>query len=66
VISPDVIGNAYDVDSTTVMIYRIPSIRVVKLSFPRPVPQGSFYDRDMHSGRQPIPLSELAVPPEPT
>jgi uncharacterized protein DUF4387 len=66
VISPGVIGSAYDVDPTTVMIYRIPSLRVVKISFPRPVPQGSFYDRDMHSGQHHIPLSALAVPPDPT
>jgi hypothetical protein len=64
VISPDVIGTMYKVDPATVTIYRIPSLRSVKISFPRPVPQGSFYDRDMHSGQQHIPLSELSVPPD--
>jgi hypothetical protein len=37
----------------------MPSIRVVKVSFPRPVAQGSFGDRDMHSGQQYIPLADL-------
>jgi hypothetical protein len=63
VISPNVIGSLYKVDPAAVKIYRIPSLRAVKISFPRPVPQGSFYDRDMHSGQQYIPLSELRVPP---
>jgi hypothetical protein len=63
VITPDAIGDAYAVDPATVLIFRIPSLRVVKISFPRPVPQGSFYDRDMHSGQQHIPLSELVIAP---
>jgi hypothetical protein len=63
VISPVVIGTMYKVDPATVKIYRIPSLRSVKISFPRPVPQGSFYDRDMHSGQQHIPLAELSLPP---
>jgi hypothetical protein len=64
VISPDVIGTMYKVDPATVRIYRIPPLRSVKISFPRPVPQGSFYDRDMHSGQQHIPLAELRLPPD--
>jgi hypothetical protein len=47
-----------------VKIYRLPSLRAVKISFPRSVPQGSFYDRDMHSGQQHIPLSQLPLPPD--
>jgi hypothetical protein len=54
----------YGVDPATVNIYRIPSLRAVKISFPRPVPQGSFHDRDMHSGQQYIPLAGLSLPPD--
>jgi hypothetical protein len=64
VISPEVIGTLYKVDPATVKIYRISSLRSVKISFPRPVPQGSFYDRDMHSGQQHVPLSELSLQPD--
>jgi hypothetical protein len=61
-ISPEVIAGLYKVDPAVVQIYRIPSIRAVKISFPRPVPQGSFYDRDMHSGQQHLPLAAVRLP----
>jgi hypothetical protein len=34
----------------------------VKISFPRPVPQGSLRDRDMHSGQHHVPLALLPIP----
>jgi hypothetical protein len=60
-LSPPVIAQAYRVDASEVSIYQIPGIRAIKISFPRPVPQGSFADRDMHSGQQHIPLSRIVV-----
>ncbi|HWE69102.1 MAG TPA: DUF4387 family protein, partial [Acidimicrobiales bacterium] len=63
VVSPEVIGVLYQVDPATVQIFRMPSIRAMKISFPRPVPQGSFFDRDMHSGQQHVPLSGLSLTP---
>jgi Domain of unknown function (DUF4387) len=60
-LTAEVIAREYRVGASTVSIYRIPSIRAIKISFPRPVPQGSFADRDMHSGQQHILLSQLAV-----
>lgn len=59
----DAIGRAYRVDPTTVRIFRIPSIRVVKISFPRPTAQGGVHDRDMHAGQQHIPLALLPLDP---
>jgi hypothetical protein len=47
-----------------VRIFRLPSLRTVKISFPRPVPQGSFTDRDMHADQQHIPLAALRIPGE--
>ena len=41
---------------------RLPDLRVVKVSFPRPVPQGSLRDRDMHSGQHHVPLAVLPLP----
>src|SRR5437660_3626082 len=60
-LSPDVIANEYRVDPGKVSIFRIPSIRAIKVSFPRPVTQAGFDDRDMHSGQQHLPLLRLPI-----
>lgn len=57
-----VIAELYRVDHKTIQIFRIPSLNVVKVSFPRPVPQGSLRDRDMHAGQHHVPLALLRVP----
>jgi Domain of unknown function (DUF4387) len=49
---------------TAESISRLPEIRAVKISFPRPTTQGGRHDRDMHAGQQHIPISQLAQPPE--
>jgi Domain of unknown function (DUF4387) len=60
-IDEDVIARLYRVAREDVRIFRLPSIRVVKISFPRPTPQGGVEDRDMHAGQQHVPLAELAL-----
>ena len=60
-LSEDVIARLYRVASEDVRIFRLPSIRVVKVSFPRPTAQGGVEDRDMHAGQQHVPLAELAL-----
>ena len=55
------IARLYKVQAEHVTIYRLPSIRVVKISFPRPTAQGGVDDRDMHAGQQHVPLAELAL-----
>jgi hypothetical protein len=60
-LSAEAIAREYRVDASKVSIFRIPSIRAIKVSFPRPVPQAGFEDRDMHSGQQHIPLLRLPV-----
>ena len=62
VLLADTVARIYQVDPATVALYRLPEIRVIKVSFPRPVVQGGFADRDMHSGQQHIPLAALPVP----
>jgi hypothetical protein len=61
-INEGVIARLYDLDAATVQIFRIPALNVVKISFPRPVPQGSLRDRDVHAGQHHVPLAAL-VPP---
>jgi hypothetical protein len=57
-----VIARLYGVPAETVQIYRIAALNVVKISFPRPVVQGSLRDRDIHAGQHHVPLALLALP----
>lgn len=66
VIDEAVIARLYGVDPATIKLFRIPSLHVVKVAFPRPVSQGSLRDRDMHRGQQHVPLALLPVPSIPT
>jgi hypothetical protein len=61
-LNEEVIAGLYRVAASTVRMFRIPSLNVVKISFPRPVPQGSLRDRDMHAGQHHVPLALLPVP----
>lgn len=58
-IDEEVVARLYDLDPATIQIFRIPSLNVVKISFPRPVAQGSLYDRDIHAGQHHVPLAAL-------
>lgn len=63
---PDLINEAtiaelYGVPAESVLIFRIPALNVVKISFPRPVSQASLRDRDVHAGQHHVPLARLAV-----
>lgn len=55
------IAALYQVPAESIAIFRLPSIRVVKISFPRPVAQGGVQDRDMHAGQQHVPLVQLVL-----
>jgi len=55
------IAALYAVPVETVLIFRIAALNVVKISFPRPVAQGSLRDRDIHGGQHHVPLASLAV-----
>ncbi|THC47402.1 DUF4387 domain-containing protein [Streptomyces sp. A1499] len=56
------IAQLYGVLPDGVQVFRIPSLNVVKISYPRPVTQGSLRDRDVHSGQHHVPLAMLPVP----
>jgi hypothetical protein len=57
-----VIARLYRVPAGTVQVFRLPDLNVVKVSFPRPVPQGSLHDRDIHAGQHHVPLALLPLP----
>ncbi|MEV5713059.1 DUF4387 domain-containing protein [Amycolatopsis mediterranei] len=62
-LNESVIAQLYRVEEKTVQLFRIPSLNVVKISFPRPVGQGSLRDRDVHAGQHHVPLARMPVPP---
>jgi uncharacterized protein DUF4387 len=61
-ITEELISELYHVPPASLQIFRIPDLRVVKVSFPRPVVQGSLRDRDMHAGQHHVPLANTALP----
>jgi hypothetical protein len=58
-----VIADLYRVEESTVQIFRLPALNVVKISFPRRISQGSLRDRDMHAGQHHVPLAQLPIGP---
>jgi hypothetical protein len=51
-ISAENIAEIYGVKAEQVMHFPVPDLNMIKISFPRPVPQGGFEERDLHSGQQ--------------
>jgi hypothetical protein len=62
-ITTDLIAQLYQIAPESLQVFRIPQLRVIKVSFPRPVLQGSLRDRDMHAGQHHVPLANTTVPP---
>ena len=61
-ITAELISELYHVPPASVQIFRIPDLRVVKVSFPRPVTQGGLHDRDLHAGQHHVPLANTVCP----
>jgi hypothetical protein len=61
VITPERVASLYGTVADGVRIYRLPGLRVVKVSLPRPTTQGAVTDRDMHAGQQHVPLAMLVI-----
>jgi Domain of unknown function (DUF4387) len=62
-ITTDLIAELYQMAPESLQVFRIPQLRVIKVSFPRPVVQGSLHDTDMHAGQHHVPLANTPVPP---
>jgi Domain of unknown function (DUF4387) len=65
VLDRETVAALYLVEPDDVQIFLVPSLRVIKISFPRRVVAGSFTDRDQHAGQQHVPLAQLRVPLRP-
>jgi len=53
------VADLYKVDTDQLLRFEVPSLHVLKFSFPRPVVQGSADDRDMHGAQAAVLLAEL-------
>jgi hypothetical protein len=58
-------ASVYGVPATSVRIFGIPWLRVIKVSFPRPLAQGGPFERDMHAGQLHVPLLSMPLPADP-
>lgn len=50
-LGPNLFANLYGAKSDLVKRIAVPSLKVVKISYPRPHPQGWMGERDMHQGQ---------------
>ena len=58
-LTTDVVATLYNLPASTMKRFEIPSLDVLKFSFPRPVVQGSRFDRDMHGAQWAVVLAEF-------
>ncbi len=57
----DAFARLYGVDAMLVRHYPVPSLAMVKISYPRTTPQGGVVERDMHCGQQFVRLLDVEV-----
>ncbi|KCZ86060.1 hypothetical protein HAD_10245 [Hyphomonas adhaerens MHS-3] len=62
VINATGIADLYGANSNLVRIFHVEDLNVLKISFPRPYPQGHARDRDQHSGQYFVRLLDLTLP----
>lgn len=60
-ITKETIASVYGADAGLVKMYFLDALHVIKISVPRPVPQGGKYERDMHSGQQYVQILGLEM-----
>ena len=60
-LSADTVARLFGARSHDVKIIQVPSLNVVKVSYPRPHPQGYMEERDMHAGQQYVSLLDLEL-----
>lgn len=55
------IAGVFKVDAALIKRFTVPDLCVVKLSYPRPAPQGGRLERDMHGGQQYVRLLDIEL-----
>ena len=51
----------YKVEENKIQFFRIDELKVIKISFPRSLPQGHRHERDMHAGQQYVSILNLEL-----
>lgn len=60
-LSPDLFARLYGTDATQVKRFPVEDLCVLKISYPRPSPQGGPEERDLHSGQQFVRLLDVEL-----
>ena len=60
-ITAETVSGIYGAAPEDIKIFQLPQLKVIKISYPRQMPQGSPDERDMHSGQQYVPLLDLEL-----
>jgi len=60
-LSPEFFARLYGTDASQVKRFAIEGLRIVKISYPRPTPQGGAVERDLHSGQQYVRLLDVEL-----
>jgi len=60
-LSAQAIAELYGVDARGVKWFAVPHLNVLKISYPRPLPQGGVIERDMHGGQQFVRLLSIEL-----
>lgn len=62
-LNAEAIAALYGAEAALVKRFAVPSLHVVKISYPRATPQGGEVERDMHCGQQYVRLLEVEMTP---
>lgn len=60
-LGPELIHRLFGADPTLVKRFAVPSLNMIKISYPRTTPQGGMVERDMHAGQQFVRLLDVAL-----
>ncbi|MBT9778335.1 DUF4387 family protein [Clostridium sp. MCC353] len=60
-LSNEAVGALYRTDPKKIKRFEVDNLNVIKISMPRPYPQGARNERDMHSGQQYVQLLNIEL-----
>lgn len=60
-ICPVTLAKIFKVPEGTIKIFHIDHLNVIKISYPRSIPQGGPFERDMHAGQQYLPVLDIEL-----
>lgn len=61
VLSPQLFERLYGADAALVKRFPVDDLCMIKVSYPRPAPQGGVVERDLHSGQQFVRLLDVEL-----